>query len=162
DAAAKKAAFDDLVRIAPTALAGISTYLAREHASTIAERRKILDAIKASVPDKSGRFSQPQRMKDTEETADEAFDWMARLGHLDVAKLPPAPTPRTPTPPPTPEDLPRALGETIADDAGIRALAMSKQIRAAQLIFDAAFLDATTIYRDECGRYIRKMEPLSI
>src|SRR5262249_48214864 len=125
DAAAKKAAFDDLVKLAPTALGGISAYLAREHASTVAERRKILDAIQASVPDKSGRFSQPQRMKDTEEKADEAFDWMARLGDLDVSKLPPAPTSRTATPAP-PEDLTKALGETIADDAAIRALAMSK------------------------------------
>ena len=50
----------------------------------------------------------------------------------------------------------------IADDAAIRALAGTHDVRAAQLIFDAAFSPDTMIYRDECGRYLRKMEPASI
>src|SRR5688572_20670896 len=54
------------------------------------------------------------------------------------------------------------LGEVIADIAAIRALSATKDIRAAQLIFDTAFLPETMIYRDECGRYVRKMEPYSI
>jgi hypothetical protein len=50
----------------------------------------------------------------------------------------------------------------IADDAAIRALAATRDIRAAQLVFDVGFGAETMIYRDECGRYLRKMEPASI
>jgi hypothetical protein len=150
DAAARKKASEELDAQAPDAIAN---YLARTHATSTAERRKILDAIKASVPDKSGRFSQPQRMKESDEKADEAFDWLAHLVDLDVATIPAGKTP---------EDLPKALAEVIADDVAIRALAHSKDFHAAQLIFDASFDAETTIYRDECGRYLRKMEPLSI
>ena len=46
--------------------------------------------------------------------------------------------------------------------AAIRALAATKDVRAAAVIFDVAFGEDAIIYRDECGRYIRKMEPYSI
>ena len=48
------------------------------------------------------------------------------------------------------------------DIAALRALSQTKDIRAAQVIFDTAFLPETMIYRDECGRYVRKIEPWSI
>ncbi|HEV7559517.1 MAG TPA: hypothetical protein VGO00_28770, partial [Kofleriaceae bacterium] len=158
DAAARKADIDALTALAPRAVDGIDSFLRRDHATSVAERRKILDAIKAAVPDKRGTFSQPQRMNGSEQQADEAVDWLAKLETVDLSKIPAA----KPTTPPTTEDLPKALGEVLADDVAIRALAASKEIRAAQLIFDVSFDDATMIYRDECGRYIRKMEPLSI
>jgi len=163
DAAARKTDIEALTALAPRAIDGIDSFLRRDHATAVADRRKILDAIKAAVPDKRGTFSQPQRMNGSEQQADEAVDWLVKLGDLDVSKIPAARTPAaTTTTPSILEDLPKALGEVIADDVAIRALAASKEIRAASLIFDAAFADATMIYRDECGRYIRKMEPLSI
>jgi hypothetical protein len=94
------------------------------------------------VPDKSGKFSQPARQTGKEQKADDDLDWQAELLALDPA-------------------LP-GLGEVIADDAAIRALAGTHDVRAAQRIFDAAFAADTMIYRDECGRYLRKMEPASI
>src|SRR5262249_46284025 len=44
----------------------------------------------------------------------------------------------------------------------IRALAATKDPRAASAILDIAFAEDTMIYRDECGRYLRKMEPYSV
>ena len=142
DAAARKAAIAELAQIAPRAIDAIGAWLGRPHTSDVAERRAVLTAIKASVPDKTGKFSQPARQTGKEEKADDDLDWQAELLAVDTA-------------------LPGA-GEVIADDAAIRALAGTREIRAAQLIFDAAFAADTMIYRDECGRYLRKMEPASI
>ena len=142
DTAARKAAIAELTPIAPRAVEGIGTWLVRAHQSDVAERRAVLTAIKASVPDKSGRFSQPARQTGKEQKADDDLDWQPELLALDAA-------------------MPGA-GEVIADDAAIRALAGTHDIRAAQLIFDAAFTADTMIYRDECGRYLRRMEPASI
>ncbi|HEY4179229.1 MAG TPA: hypothetical protein VGM90_20440 [Kofleriaceae bacterium] len=141
DANARKAAIKELDAIAPTAVEGIGAWLAKEHATSVDDRRTVLVAIKALVPDKKGRFDVPARASGKELQADDDLDWMAKL--LDQPDSP-------------------ALGETIADDAAIRALAESHVIAAAQPIFDAAFNDSTMIYRDECGRYLRKMEPYSI
>jgi hypothetical protein len=102
----------------------------------------VLAAIQASVPDKSGKFSQPARQTGKEQRADDDLDWQPELLALDPAMA--------------------GAGEVIADDAAIRALAQTRDIHAAQRIFDAAFGADTMIYRDECGRYLRKMEPSSI
>lgn len=142
DAAARKAAFDELTAVAPRAIDAIGDWLVRAHSSDEAARRGVLGQIKASVPDKSGKFSQPPRQTGKQQKADDELDWMAELLALD-ASLP-------------------GLGEVIADVAAIRALAATADIHAAQRIFDAAFGDETMIYRDECGRYLRKMEPASI
>ncbi|HEU4733056.1 MAG TPA: hypothetical protein VFT22_34420, partial [Kofleriaceae bacterium] len=142
DAAARKAAIAELAEVAPRAIEAIGAWLVRAHASDVAERRAVLAEIKASVPDKSGKFSQPARQTGKEQKADDDLDWQAELLAVDPA-------------------LP-GLGEVIADDAAIRALAQTRDIRAAQRVFDAAFSDETMIYRDECGRYLRKMEPASI
>jgi hypothetical protein len=142
DAAARKAAIGELVQAAPRAVDAIGRWLARPHQADVADRRAVLTAIEASVPDKSGRFSQPARQTGKERKADDELDWQAALLGIDPA-------------------MP-GLGEAIADDAAIRALAGTRDIHAAQLIFDAAFSPDTMIYRDECGRYLRKMEPASI
>ena len=142
DSAARKTAIAELVQIAPRAVEAIGAWLGREHHSDAVERRAVLEAIKASVPDKSGRFSQPARQTGKEQKADDDLDWQPALLALDPA-------------------MPGA-GEVIADDAAIRALSATHDIRAAQLIFDAAFAADTMIYRDECGRFLRKMEPASI
>jgi tetratricopeptide (TPR) repeat protein len=98
--------------------------------------------IKAAVPDKTGKFSQPARQTGKEQKADDEVDWLAELLALDPGTA--------------------GVGDVIADDAAIRALAATKDVRAAQVIFDTAFGADTMIYRDECGRFLRRMEPVSI
>jgi len=142
DAGARTAAITELDKLAPKAIDGISAFVARKHDVELADRRKVLEAIHAQVPDKAGRFTTPERKSAKEEKADDELDWMAGLVAL------PADTP--------------GLGEVIADDAAVRALAATKDPRAAQVVFDTAFGADTIIYRDECGRYLRKMEPYAI
>jgi hypothetical protein len=146
DAAARKAAVAELTAIAPQAIDALAAWLAREPEHDVAARRDVLIEIKAAVPDKTGKFSQPARQSGKEQQADDEIDWYAALLALDAdaaGRLP-------------------GLGEVIADDAAIRALAATRDSRAAHVIYDAAFAPATMIYRDECGRYLRKMEPASI
>lgn len=142
DSAGRTQAIAQLTAVAPLAVDALGAWLARPHTSDVAARRAVLAEIKASVPDKTGKFSQPARQTGKELKADDDLDWQAALLALD---------PATP-----------GVGEVIADDAAIRALAASKDLRAAQPIFDAAFAEDTMIYRDECGRYLRRLEPLSI
>jgi len=149
DAAARKAAIAELTEIAPRTIDAIGEWLAREHKADLTERRAVLAEIKASVPDKKGTFSQPPRQTGKEQKADDDLDWQAELLALDRGSASGS------------ADLP-GLGEVIADDAAIRALAATKDMHAAQVIFDTAFGGETMIYRDECGRYLRKMEPASI
>lgn len=138
----RKAAIDELVAVAPHAVDALGDWLARTHTADLDTRRAALVAIDAAVPDEKGRFPERKRQTAKEMRADDEIDWLAKLLALDTA---------------TP-----GLGEVIADIAAIRALSATKDIHAAQLIFDTAFLPETMIYRDECGRYIRKMEPYSI
>ncbi len=126
--------------LAGKAVPAIGEWLQREHEFDDALRRKVLEDIHADVPDKKGRFT-PTRVTKKEQQADEQVDWLASLDKAD------------------PHD--GATGEVYADVAAIRALAASKKVEAAQVIFDTAFGD-TMLYRDECGRYLRKMEPYSI
>jgi hypothetical protein len=142
DSAARKTAIAELAPIAPRAVDAVGAWLIRAHQAEIADRREVLSDIQASVPDKSGRFSQPARQTGKEQKADDDLDWQPALLGLDPART--------------------GVGEVIADDAAIRALAATSEVAAAQLIFDAAFQPETMIYRDECGRYLRKMEPASI
>jgi len=142
DPAGRKAAIDQLDKLAPKVVNGLGAFLARKHDANLDDRKKVLDAIKAQVPDKNGRFIVPERKSSKEEKADDDLDWLAGLEGLDAS---------------TP-----GLGEVIADDVAIRALETTKSIYAAQLMFDTAFGDETIIYRDEIGRYLRKMEPYSL
>jgi tetratricopeptide (TPR) repeat protein len=142
EATPQSAKVDDLGKLAPRAIDGVARQLARAHASTVVDRRKALEKIKAAVPDKSGHFVTPQRKDAKQEQADDDLDWLAKLVELDA---------ETP-----------GLGELVADDVAIRALSSTKDPRAAQVIFDTAFGADTTILRDECGRYLRKMGSASI
>lgn len=135
DAAAK------LADLAPRVIDQLSAFLTRTRTSTTDQRRAVLAKIKASVPDKKGNFQSPGHEAAAKVRADDDFDWLALL----VAQQP----------------MP-GLGDVIADDAVIRALAGSKRTEAAKAILDAAFKPDTIIYRDECGRYLRKMAPYSV
>ncbi len=142
DAATRQQAIEDLNAVAPTTIDAIGEWLVRPHTSTVQERRDVLAYIEAQVPDKDGRFKAPDRKSNKELKADDDLDWLKKLLEQDPAQA--------------------GIGEVIADVAAIRALVATKDSRATQPIFDAAFTEETMIYRDECGRYLRKLEPYSI
>jgi tetratricopeptide (TPR) repeat protein len=172
------AAAEKLRELAPRAVPALADLLARSRASSVDERRAVLRAIDAAVPDASGKFSRPGREKASEIKKDDELDWLPALMAL---------TAETPAPPPDAEDKKAkkkkaddeaveeeeapapsptlsatAISEVVTDVALIRALAASRDFTAAAPIFNAAFNESTMLYRDECGRYLRKMEPLSI
>src|SRR5262249_10187301 len=119
DTAARKTAIGELAQVAPRAVDAVGRWLARPHQADVADRRAVLAAIQASVPDKTGKFSQPARQTGKEQKADDDLDWQAALLGLDSAAA---------------GLTTAALGEVIADDAAIRALSGSHDVRAAQLI----------------------------
>jgi len=131
----------DLSAIGGRVIDELAAFLARPHATTPDQRRAVLIRIKASVPDAKGNFASPGREQKEKIRADDAFDWLALL-----AALPPDP----------------AVGEVIADVAAIRALADSKQVEAGRAILATGFAPDTMVYRDECGRQLRKMQPYSL
>ena len=135
-----KVAIDEVTKTPP--IDQLSNFMQRMHASTIEERRAVLTQINAQIPDEKGRFVTPKRQTAAEQKAADNLDWLAELQKLDGA---------------TP-----GVGEIIADVVAIRALSTTKDIAAAQHLFDTAFRDETMMYRDEVGRYIRKMEPYCI
>ncbi len=136
-----KAAVDELTKAGPTIIPELATFLARPHTTPVDDRRKLLQTFHAQVPDAKGRFI-VERKTAKEEKALDDLDWLVELQKMD---------PATP-----------GAGEVMADVAALRALAATKDIDAAQVMFDAAFWDETMIYRDEVGRYIRRMEPYCI
>jgi tetratricopeptide (TPR) repeat protein len=135
------AAAAELAELSPRIVEPLGEFLKRTRTVTPDQTRVILGAIKASVPDQSGRFQSPGREKAAAIRADDEFDWLAAL-----VDLPPQ----------------AGLGEVIADVAAIRALAASKRVDAAEVILATGFADATMVYRDECGRQLRKMAPYSL
>jgi tetratricopeptide (TPR) repeat protein len=137
-----KPALDELNAIAPKIVPELRTFLAREHKTAVDDRRTLLESFGADVPDAKGRFAPPRRKSAKEEKKDDELDWLVELGKLDLAMA--------------------GVPELLTDIAAIRALAASKDIGAAQVMFDVAFSDDTMIYRDEVGRYLRRMEPFSI
>ncbi|MBA2540406.1 MAG: hypothetical protein H0V17_12270, partial [Deltaproteobacteria bacterium] len=142
DSASRDKAIAELIKLAPDAIDTVGEWLVRPHQHEVADRKKILVGIKAAVPDKSGKFTVPwSRPSNKELQADDDVDWLKAL--LESS----------------PSD---ATGEVIADVAAIRALSASKDSRGAQYIFNAAFADTSMVYRDECGRYLRKMDPYVI
>lgn len=130
-----------LAELAPRVVEPLGEFLERTRTVTPDQTRKILGQIKASVPDKSGKFQSPGREKAAAIRADDTFDWLAALVELP------------------PQD---GLGEVIADIAAIHALGASKRIDAAKVILEVGFADATMVYRDDCGRQLRQMAPYSI
>lgn len=137
--AARLEAAAEAATLGPGAVPALQQYLARPRRATDDERRAALTAIRADIPDKEGRFAR-RRAKDSEVRGE--FDWLAELAAL--------------------ADAPPGTGEVMADVAAIRALAATQSIEAGQAILAFAFDDAGLVYRDECGRYLRKMAPSSL
>jgi len=130
-----------LVALDPAPVAALAKFLERKHESTDNQRRNVLHGIRAEVPNRRGRFHTPGRLTKKQQARRDNLDWLARLVKRKKQK---------------------GLGEAIADVAAIRALAASKNWKAAKVIFDFAFSKKGIIYRDECGRYLRKMAPYSL
>jgi tetratricopeptide (TPR) repeat protein len=136
------ARIDDLVTISPTAVNTLVTFLKRDHATAVDERRKVLTNIGAAVPDRKGRFRSPGReSSQTKEEAD-AFDWATNLLEKGGKT--------------------RATREALADVAALRALARSEDPRGGLAALEFSFGEGGDLYRDEVGRYLRKGAPWSI
>ncbi len=131
----------DLAALKPTPVEVLAKHLARKRSSSIDARRALLKASGAEVPDESGRFKIPKRQTAKEKERKDKFDWLPAL-----AKQPTTP----------------GLGEALSDVATIRALAASTNPEAGRAIVRFTFEEEGLIYRDECGRYLRKMSPYSL
>lgn len=168
-----------VAELAPRTLGALAARLKRQRASSLELRRAVLQAIEAAVPDASGKFSQPKRQKSTELRANDEVDWLPALVALSPeAVAAPGKKRRSDKDDDKDDeeaderddeagevsaaDKAAAIAEVIVDVAILRALAASSDPRAAAPLFEAAFDPAAMIYRDECGRYLRKMEPFSI
>ena len=133
-------AAEELAAIGVDAIAPLSKYLERERTSKGSDRRAVLKGIKADLPDKKGRFRTPKR-KEAVNRGDD-FDWLKELSQKET-------------------DQP-GYGDVFADVAAIRALAASPRADAAEVVLGFTFTSDGLIYRDECGRYLRKMSPYSL
>lgn len=163
-----------VAELAPRTLAALAARLKRPHTASLELRRAVLEAIEAAVPDASGKFSQPKRQKSTELRANDEVDWLPALVALSPDAVATPSSKRRERDEDddadggdaavaiSAADKATAIAEVIVDVAILRALAASSEPRAAAPLFEAAFDPATMIYRDECGRYLRKMEPFSI
>lgn len=137
----RKSLAAQLVALRPSPVEAFKAHLLRTRASSDSERRAVLSAAGAAVPDSKGRFKTPGRETKKTEKSNDDFDWMTA-----IAALPMKP----------------GLGEVISDVAVIRALAGSGDYRGGTVIMDFAFSESGLIFRDECGRYLRKMSPYSL
>jgi hypothetical protein len=134
DAAKALAALD------PSHHEALALRLRAAHAgSTVEARRAVLQQIGAEVPTADGTFKAPPRAKG--EGAAKELDWLAAL----------APLPADP-----------AVVDAVEIVALIRALSATNDVIAARAILEYAFTPEGTLFRDECGRYVRKMSPYSI
>jgi hypothetical protein len=139
-AAERTKAAAELTALSPMPVEALNKFLQRERKSTDAARRAVLESIGADVPDAKGKFSTPRRQTDQEEKANDEFDWYPKLAGQSG----------------------EAAGEVVADIAAIRALAASETSAGGEAILRFTFSDAGIAYRDECGRYLRKMSPWSL
>lgn len=157
EAAPSKAARTELtaalIKIAPRAMPELEAFLHRPHKADQEARRILLRAAKASVPDKDGRFETPKRQKEDQIRADDDFNWLAALDELE---------PKLGELTALGDGAPQAFREAYADVATIRALAATAEIDAARIIVELSFEEHGLVYRDECGRYLRAMAPVSI
>ncbi len=130
-----------LASLRPAPVEVYKAHLARTRKSSDTDRRAVLKAAGAAVPDSKGRFKTPGRETKKVEKSNDDFDWLQAIAALT--------------------DKP-GLGEVLSDVAVLRALAASRDHRGGAVIVDFAFSELGLIYRDECGRFLRKMSPFSL
>jgi hypothetical protein len=140
--AERAAAVETLIGLRPTPIPVLAGFLGRTRSSSDADRRAVLGAIGAELPDDQGKFRAPDRQTATDEATNDKFDWLAKVSALDG---------NTP-----------GVADVIADIAAIRALAAAHEPGGATAILDFAFTPDGVAYRDECGRYLRRMAPWSL
>lgn len=136
------AAARELAKVTGAEVGPLKELLGRTRAASVDDRRNALRRIEASIPDKSGKFSNPKRKTQSENTKEDEFDWLAELAALNSTEP--------------------AVIEAIIDVAAIRALAGSQHSEGGGVVLGFAFSDEGMIYRDECGRYLRRMAPYSL
>jgi tetratricopeptide (TPR) repeat protein len=138
----KLAIVDELATLGDELAPAAAAFLTRTRASSVAERRAVLASIKASIPDATGKFATPARQKAEAVRADDEFDWLAELSGKPGTSV--------------------AYREVVADVTALRALSLSRRSAAATVIAETGFAADTMIYRDECGRRLRAMQPYSV
>jgi tetratricopeptide (TPR) repeat protein len=140
--AERKQAVEALLALDPMPIAELSKLLLeRKRASSDGDRRALLRQRGYDVPDEKGKFSNPGRETDKQEKANDKLDWLTPLYELPASP---------------------ALTDLVLDLATIRALAASKDSRGAAAIVGFAFVPDGIAYRDECGRFLRRMSPWSL
>ena len=138
---ARKAAVEAVLALDPMPVADVVGVLGRTRKSADAERRGVLAARGFDVPDAKGKFSSPGRQTDAQEKANDELDWLTPLA--EAASGP-------------------GVGDVLIDLTAIRALAASKSAAGATGILEFAFTGDGVAYRDECGRFLRRMSPWSL
>jgi tetratricopeptide (TPR) repeat protein len=141
DAAGRKQAIDAILKLDPIPVQDVVGVLGRTRKSTDADRRALLLARGFDVPDAKGKFSSPGRQTDKAEKANDELDWLAPFQGAPASP---------------------AVADVVLDLAAIRALAASKVTAGATGILEFAFTPDGIAYRDECGRFLRKMSPWSL
>jgi tetratricopeptide (TPR) repeat protein len=116
--------------------------LQRTRTSTPADREAVLVAIGAPVPDEKGQFRVPmERQTEAQKKSDDERDWLEELKDA--------------------KDSP-AFRDVVLDIATLRALSRSHEPKAAMVILNFGFDATGRLYRDECGRLLRRMSPYSL
>ena len=105
-----------------------------------ADRRAILQSFGAQVPDENGQFKVPPRPPKGGPPPDP--EWLTELGKLDAGQP--------------------AVAESKAIVETLRALAETRDAKAASILLEFAFKPEGIAFRDECGRLLRKMSPASL
>ncbi len=136
-----EASATELAELSPMPVAVLAESLGRQRSSTPEARRAVLKAIGADVPNEAGKFETPRRQTAQEQQKNDEFDWLAALARSGDAP---------------------GRADAIVDVAAIRALAASRDPAGGDAILRFAFEEAGVSYRDECGRYLRKMSPWSL
>lgn len=131
-----------LSKIIPVNDEVFAAFFKRSRASSDEERRAVLTAIGAAVPDIEGKFATPGRQTAADVKKADAFDWLEALAGLDKSSP--------------------GYQDVLSDVATIRILGTSSDWNAAHLILDFVFSEEGLIYRDEGGRRLRNMSPLSL
>jgi hypothetical protein len=114
--------------------------LAGPWTSTDADRRAVLTSFGGQVPDEAGVFRPPPRPPRGGPPPDP--DWLVELSKLDASSP--------------------AVAESKRAVETLRALAQSKDPRAAAILLEFAFSPNGIVFRDECGRQVRAMSPYSL
>ena len=138
----RRSAAETVQKLGAESVPQLVAALQRKRQSTDSQRRTVLKRIRAAVPNKKGRFRTPGRNTSQKQQQRDQYDWLPKLFAL------------------TGEEP--ALGEVITDVVIIRTLAQSRTVAAGDAILAFAFDKTGLIYRDECGRYLRRMSPYSL